>query len=438
MRFEAFIAGRYLRGKRRNRFVSLITFISVAGVAVGVMALIVVMSVMTGFDEALRETIIGNRSGLVVQDPFGLPLAEDSPRVRELLDDAPEGSYYDALSDAVAAASPEIVAAAPFIEIEAVLKTPDNGNQRHKPAQITGVDMQREQTVTQIAENLTGANGRLHGAGELPGRRQIMLGYILAHDLGVWLGDRVAVVTLKTSGTPFGLSPVQQVWLEVSGISQAQMGDYDTLRAWVDIETAQLLKDQRGIDGIHCKLRDHFRASQAEKDVEDVLGLEATTWYQSQQAFFEALQQEKVIMFIILAFIILVAAFNITSTLIMIVMEKRRDIGILRTIGTPQAAVLRLFMLEGVYIGLSGTLAGLVLGIAIAANINLLADAIAWMLGLPALDPTIYYFDRIPAVIVWSDVAWIMGAAVILTFVSTLYPAWSAARVDPVDALRNE
>ncbi len=229
-------------------------------------------------------------------------------------------------------------------------------------------------------------------------------------------------------------------WLTVSGISQAQMSDFDALYSFVDLDTAELLKNQQGVDGVHCKLTDPDLAKAVGERIEEMSNREyhTLTWYESQQAFFEALQQEKVVMFIILVFIILVAAFNITSTLIMVVMEKRRDIGILRTIGVSGAQILRLFILEGFYIGMVGTFVGVVAGTALAYNLNFVAGIIAKLLGVELFNTLIYGFDGIPVAVMWSDVAWITLSAVILTFLSTLYPAWSASRLDPVDALRYE
>ncbi|HOV32285.1 MAG TPA: FtsX-like permease family protein, partial [Candidatus Hydrogenedens sp.] len=195
---------------------------------------------------------------------------------------------------------------------------------------------------------------------------------------------------------------------------------------------------EKGVDAIHVKLKDPFLANTVSQRIRENLSYRTRTWYEDQQAFFDALRQEKLAMFIILAFIVLVAAFNITSTLIMIVMEKRRDIGILRTLGASTKSILLTFILQGLFIGVLGTLIGLCIGIVLAWNINPLAQFIAKLLGWDLFNSTIYYFEGIPVAIVPFDVACIVISAIILTFLSTLYPAYSAARVNPVDAIRYE
>lgn len=419
MPFELFVALRYLRGKRKNRFVSLITIISVAGVCVGVMALIVVMSVMTGFDEALRDTIIGNRSHL----DLGL-----SGRGQIM-------NYKDAIKE-IKELSPDIIAAAPVVVAEALLR---NGNGGTTGGIVVGIDPELESGVTDLAENLTSNDGRLNSAGKLPGDKEIVLGYRIARRLGVYVGDDIFVHTVKQEAPSLFPRGASGLALTVSGISEARMSDIDMVYAYVTLETAEKLTGRGGVDSIHCKLSDPYLADKVKTLVEESpLPYYGETWFESQQDFFGALKQEKVAMFIILAFIILVAAFNITSTLIMIVLEKQRDIGILRTLGASSASIMWLFILEGLLIGLSGTFAGVILGTAIAAYINPIANFIALCIGVDPFSPAIYYYDHIPSVIKGNDVTWITVSAIVLSFVSTLYPAWSASRLTPVDALRHE
>ncbi|MFO7975366.1 MAG: lipoprotein-releasing ABC transporter permease subunit [Candidatus Hydrogenedentota bacterium] len=423
MRFEAFIASRYLRGKRKSRFVSLITLISVAGVSVGVMALIVVMSVMTGFDNELRAKIIGNRAHVTVMEWDGDEILDSQEVERQ-----------------IKTLCPEIEGVSPFIEVLSLLKTlrGADGSQIVEFAYVVGVDPRKASDVTLLEENLSSKNGRTHGVGELPEYKEIVLGYILASKLGAYIDTPLMIVTPRLKSGTYVSRPTEML-VTVSGLSQAQMHEFDTVYGFITLETAKKLTGKEGVDGIQLRLDDPFKAKAISDRIEENMpSYKAVTWYESQQAFFEALKEEKVVMFIILLFIILVAAFNITSTLIMVVMEKRRDIGILRTIGVGSGSVLRLFILEGLYIGLTGTLVGLALGILLAYNLNAVAEFIAWMMGVDLFNSQIYYFDRIPVAIQWVDVMWVTVCAVLLTFLSTIYPAWSASRLDPVDALRYE
>lgn len=417
MRFEAYIAARYLRSKRKNRFVNLITVISIAGVSVGVIALIVVMSVMTGFDIALRDTIIGNRAHLIIANRAAMPMMNP-----------------EEVAEKVQAICPEILAAGPIMQVEALI----SHNNDATGGYIVGVDPEKEAEITMFADNLTTQAGRQFGRGDLPKEKEIVLGYRLANRIGATVGSTIGVITANPTITPFGVRQGNKLWLRVSGISQAKMSDFDQLYCFVDIATARMLSGRDGVDGIHVKLTDAFLAEKVKTRIEANLDYRAVTWYESQEAFFEALKQEKLAMFIILVFIVLVAAFNITSTLIMIVMEKRRDIGILRTIGASGFSILLIFILEGLFIGLSGTFFGLVFGILIAHNINEIAEFIAGLMGLDLFNSTIYYFDGIPVAIIPWDIFWITVSAIVLTFISTIYPAWSAVRVNPVDALRYE
>jgi len=428
MWFEGFVALRYLRGKRKNRFINLITIISIAGVAVGVIALIVVLSVMTGFQTALRDTIIGNRAHISILRGTGLVFDED----------------YRTIMGRIQETAPEVLAAGPFIQVESMIEsvTGRNSDRAENGAYIIGVDPQLESGVTHLAENLTLTEGRTYGAGALPGPKEIVLGYILANNLGVGIGDKVMVYTLldKSRPNPYrgDAGKMHRVLLTVSGISQAKMSEFDTLFAWVDIPTAQILTGRDGVDGVHVRLGDPFQAEGVARRVERVLGYRAITWYENQISFFGALRQEKLAMFIILVFIVLVAAFNISSTLMMMVMEKERDIGILRTIGVSGGSILRLFIAEGLIIGLSGTFFGVILGTILAYYVNPVAEFLAWIFNVDLFNSQIYYFDRIPSQIVPGDVIRITISAIVLSFISTIYPAWSASRLNPVDALRYE
>jgi lipoprotein-releasing system permease protein len=303
---------------------------------------------------------------------------------------------------------------------------------------VIGVDPDLEKNVTQLEANLTTTEGRSYGAGALPGKKEIVLGYVLANTLGVGVGDKISVITAKTTPAVYGPRKYQDLIVTVSGISQAKMSDFDSLFAWVDIETAQMLTGAEGVEGIHVRLADPFQAERVASKIESTLGYRSITWFENQMAFFGALRQEKLAMFMILVFIVLVAAFNISSTLMMMVMEKQRDIGILRTVGVSSMSILRLFIIEGLIIGVTGTLLGVVLGTILAFYVNPVAEFLAWIFNVDLFNSQIYYFDQIPSKVVPGDVVRITIAAVILSFLSTIYPAWSASRLNPVDALRYE
>ncbi|HUW61132.1 MAG TPA: ABC transporter permease [Candidatus Bathyarchaeia archaeon] len=409
MRFETYIALRYLRGKRKSRLLSLITLIAVAGVAVGVMALVVVMSVVSGFEQAFTEAIIGNRAHITVQTQGATIGAPDA--------------FIERLESVV----PEVVAASPVSQSEALLRNP-GVKKAQSGGFVLGINPARDQQVTCLADNLTRTGGRTHGEGRLPGSGEIVLGYRLAEKLEARIGTRIKVATDRSQG----------VSLVVCGIAQARLADLDSYYAFATIETVSRLTGQDGAQAIQCKVRDPMLASAVARKIEDALGVEAFTWHESQREFFVMLQQNKSILFIILVFIVLVASFNIASTLIMMVIEKRQDIGVLRTIGVSGQAVLLIFILEGLLIGLVGTAIGVAAGSLIALNIDPISQGIAWLMGLGSFRAEIYQLDTLPAAIDPGDIAVIAACATVLTFISTIYPAWSASRLDPIDALRRE
>lgn len=408
MRFETYIAMRYLRGKRKSRLLSLITVMAISGVAVGVTALVVVMSVLSGFEETFTRTIIGNRAHISVEP------------VRAYIS-APE-----AFMAQLEAAVPEVLASSPVSQAAALLHR--RGHKEEAGAIVLGIDPGREQQVTCLGDNLTRRGGRSHAAGRMPRENEIVLGYQLAEKIGAGIGDRLRVLSEQP----------EPVFLTVCGLAEARMTEIDSHLCFVTLETAARLTGRKGAEGVQCRIADPMAAARVAQKIEDKLGVAAYPWNETYREYYEMLAQHKSTLFTILVFIILVAAFNIASTLIMMVMEKRQDIGILRTIGVSGRSVLFIFVVEGLLIGAAGTLAGVIAGSAIALNINPIAQGIAKMMGLGSFRSEYYDFDFLPASINPGDIAAIGLAAIVLTFISTIYPAWSASRLQPVDALRRE
>jgi len=408
MTFELFLGLRYLKSKRKNFFISFITAISVVGVMVGVTALITVLAVMTGFDQELREKILGNKSHLTVQSTSG----------------ALDG--YEAVMAEIEK-DPEVEAAAPFVQTQAILLSPSGEN---TGAVILGIDPQRQSDVTDFAENLRGEINE-HG---------IVLGSGVKYALNVRSGDKVTVVTGRKFSLFFRDHPAMKPFA-VTGEYHSGMYEYDVSSVFLLLEDAQKLAGlKNAVSGIQVKLRDPFNAWEVGGRIEDRLGRQyrAVTWIEQDRTFWSALKQEKAVMFVILTLVVVVAAFNIASTLIMVVMEKRRDIGLLRSIGTPTRRIMGVFIFEGLTVGLVGTTLGLVGGIALSNSLNRIENFIAEKTGLDIFSEQIYIFDRIPVTIQVTDVVLVTLSAVLISFLATLYPAWQAARLKPVECLRYE
>ncbi|NDY94646.1 lipoprotein-releasing ABC transporter permease subunit [Wenzhouxiangella limi] len=407
-----FVGLRYLRAKRRNHFISFISLISMAGIALGVMTLITVLSVMNGFERELRERILGMVSHATIQGYDGR-----FPDWREVVD--------------TARAQPRVLGAAPYVEQETMLRA-----RRTAGAMIRGIDPAAEPEVSEILDMMR--SGSLDSL--QPGAWQVVLGVGLANRLGVGPGDSVTIFAPEIRATPGGVIP-QVRRFEVSGLFEAGVHEYDTALALIHYQDAQrLFRLGEDISGIRLKLDDMMRARWIARDISAELpGLyQVRDWTQQHANFFRAVQTEKTVMFIILSLIIAVAAFNIISTLVMVVTDKQADIAILKTMGLTPRRVMAVFMIQGSLIGVIGTLIGVVAGIALALNVESVVAAIENLMSIEFLSAEVYYISDLPSELRAGDVFRFAGLALVLSLLSTLYPAWRAARTEAVEALRYE
>jgi lipoprotein-releasing system permease protein len=403
---------RYLRAKRRNHFISFISLISMAGIAVGVAILITVISVMNGFENELRERILGMVSHATVSTwdrPF-----EEWPA---LIDNARE--------------HPEVVGAAPFVEQQTLLKGRDAVG-----ALVRGIDPAREPEVSDLDEQMI--------AGSLAAlddeRWQVVLGVELASRLGVGPGDPVTIFAPEIRATAAGVVP-QVRRFTVAGIFEAGVHEFDSALALVHWQDAQaLFRTGDGVTGVRLEFTDLFRARTIALELAEQLPgfYRVRDWTQQHANWFRAVQLEKTMMFIILSLIIVVAAFNIISTLVMLVTDKQADIAILKTMGLSPGRVMQVFVVQGMSIGVIGTLLGTVGGIVLALNVENIVAGIEALLDTEFLSADIYYISDLPSDLQWRDVARFSGLALVLSLLSTLYPAWRAGRTRPAEALRYE
>jgi lipoprotein-releasing system permease protein len=413
MKYELLIGRRYLRASRGNRFVSFISTISMAGVAIGVAVLIVVLSVMNGFEREVRERILSLTSHASIT-ALSFRLGDWQDAAARIRDNA------------------EVLAAAPFIEDQALLIA----GAKSSGAIVTGVLPEDERQVTIIADKVTaGSFGAL-----APGEYGIVLGDELAKALGVGLGERLVIVTSLRTTTPAGVMPRMRTF-KVVGLFAAGMYEYDRNLAYIHLaDAARLYRMGEDVTGLRLKLADMFAAPRVVRQLAAALGggYYVDDWTRKHATFFRSIQLTKSALFIILLLVVGVAAFNIVSTLVMVVKDKQSDIAILRTVGASPRSVLAIFLTQGVAIGVIGTLSGVLLGVLISVNLEALIHGLEAVLGLHFLDARVYFITDLPARVEWSDVLQISLTAFVLCTLSTLYPSWRAARTQPAQSLRHE
>lgn len=417
MKFELLVGLRYVRAKRRNvsggGFISFISFVSMAGIALGVAALIVVLSVMNGFQQELRTRILGVASHAQIGAFSG---------------DLPNWAQYAQ----IAKGHKEVVATAPFVQQQAMLSM----DQTVRGSVVRGIEPTLEDKVAEFAKHMRAGQLTDLRAGEFG----VILGVELARALAVQTGDKVTLIAPQGLVTPAAVLPRLKQF-RVVGIFEAGMFEFDSGLALIHIKDAQTLYQMgESVSGVRLQLTDMFLARQLVAKLSQELPPETwvTDWTQSHANFFRAVQMEKTVMFIILSLIVAVAAFNIVSALVMAVQDKRADIAILRTLGASPGSVMTIFVIQGALMGIIGLGLGVTLGVALALNISTLVPWIERTLGVQFLAKDVYYISDLPSQLLWGDVIGVVGIAFVLTLVATLYPSWRASRINPAEALRYE
>lgn len=417
MSYEFLVGLRYTRSKRRaqgrNRFISFISLVSMLGIALGVAALIVVLSVMNGFQRELRTRILGVASHVQISGFDG-----------EL------GNWQRVADDA--SKHPRVKAAAPFVQAQGMLSF----DQTVRGTLVRGVLPDAEDKVADFAQHMR--FGRLDDL--QAGGFGIVLGADLARALRVAMGDKVTLIAPQGLVTPAAILPRLKQF-RVVGIFEVGMYEYDSSLALIHLQDAQTLyRMEDRVSGVRLKLDDLFAAPRVARELMRYVDADAqvSDWTRSHANFFRAVQIEKRVMFIILTLIVAVAAFNLVSTLVMVVTDKEADIAILRTLGARPGSVMQIFVVQGAVIGVVGTLIGLVLGLTIAFNLDHVVGFIERVFGVTFIDKTVYLITELPSKVLASDVTTITLMSLGLSLLATLYPSWRASRVNPAEALRYE
>ena len=410
---ELFIGLRYTRAKRRNHFISFISMISMLGIMLGITALITVLSVMNGFDKELKQRILGVISHATISGPDGT-LANWQAVQAQL------------------GVNEHVLGSAPYVQGEGMF----SGGGEISGTLVRGVLPEQEVAVSEIAEKMVqGELKRLH-AGEFG----IILGSALARNLGANVGEKITLIIPQANVTPAGIIPRLKRFTVV-GVFDIGMYEYDSTLALMHLtDAATLFRMGDQVSGLRLKLDDLNAAPKVAREVQAKLGGDyfVSDWTRQHANFFKAVQMEKTVMFVILLLIVAVAAFNIVSTLVMMVQDKRSDIAILRTLGASPASIMGVFMVQGTLIGVIGTLLGTLCGVALAFYVQEIVGGLEALFGIHFLNPDVYLISELPSELRWLDVRNIMLVSFVMAVLATLYPAWRAARTQPAEALRYE
>ncbi len=425
MSYELFISLRYLRAKRKQVFLSIITFISIAGIFLGVAALIIVLAVMNGFETELRNKILGINSHIVLMEYTG-PV-RDYEKVRREVDSV-KG----------------VIASTPFIYSQVMLKSGDRvsgvvlrGLDPENALRVINLGKMEEGRLDDLSETNREALKSKTNQGNLPG---IVVGKELARNLGLSLFEPVDIVSPTGISTPMGVVPKMKRF-QVVGIFDSGFYEYDASLAYISLKESQTFLNMQGlVTGLEIKVDDIYEAKVIAGKIEKKLGFPfwVRDWMQMNKNLFAALKLEKRVMFIILTLIVLVAAFNIITALIMVVMEKNKDIAILKSMGATPTGIMKIFILQGVIIGAIGTVLGCIGGLAVALNLERISLFVERAFGFKILPSDVYYLNALPSQVNYADVLTIVIATLLISFLATIYPSRHASRLDPAEALRYE
>lgn len=427
MPYEFFVSKRYLKAKRKQVFVSIITFISIFGIFLGVAALIIVLAVMNGFETDLRTKILGIKSHIELTTDITGPM-KDFEKVRERI-----------------AGLEGVVASTPFIYSQAMIRS-GNGV---TGVIIRGLDTQSAFKVINLGKIREGNIEYLNTLPENLAKSYkaedaqangIVIGKEMAKNLGIYLYDIITIISPMGVSTPMGVMPRMKKFIVV-GIFESGFYEYDSTLAYLSLKSCQdFLQMGDTVTGIDIKVADIYKADTIARKIQSKLGFPfwANNWMQMNKNLFSALKLEKLVMFIILSLIVLVAAFNIISALIMIVMEKNKDIAILKSMGATARSIMKIFIFQGLIVGVIGTALGCAVGLAVALNLQKVSQFVEKMFHFKILPGDVYYLSELPSQVNYGDVVIIVIGTLVVCFVSTIYPSWRASRLDPAEALRYE